>query len=199
MKSFGSILRCASVAVLAVALNLMVPGSSPALGPLNVNVVNTPLRVQGTVNVGNFPASTVLKPSQLVTVSAHLEGFCPDPVGGKAFNRFENSDGSESIFGIPGGQVLIITAAEVIGTNPASAGHAGLASLSRIGVPGFNNEIAVVRGTIDSAGTFSGQFDLPIGAVVKPGVRLCGTVRDLNSGGDISVSGVIRGYLTEDE
>ncbi len=61
MNKFGRILQlavCLSLVVIAVC----VPGSSQtqAAGPpsgLSVDVVNTPLPVQGTVNVGNLPAT----------------------------------------------------------------------------------------------------------------------------------------------
>ena len=71
MKRFNHVLRLAlCVSVLAVVLS--VPASSPAVDPgppggLNVNVVNTPLPVQGTVNVGNFPASSTVTGSVSIT------------------------------------------------------------------------------------------------------------------------------------
>jgi len=48
-----------------LAIVLVVPMSSSAADPgppggLNVNVVNTPLPVQGTVNIGNFPGSSTV-------------------------------------------------------------------------------------------------------------------------------------------
>src|SRR5689334_2921167 len=48
------------VAVLAVGLSVpanRAAGGGPPSG-LDVNVINTPLPVQGTVNVGNFPATS---------------------------------------------------------------------------------------------------------------------------------------------
>jgi hypothetical protein len=72
MKTFGSPLRLTLYLSLLAAIALSFPASSPAADPgppsgFNVNVVNTPLPVQGTVNVGNFPASNTVTGSVSIT------------------------------------------------------------------------------------------------------------------------------------
>jgi hypothetical protein len=58
---------CASIlAVLTAPATTRAADPGPA-GGLNVNVVNTPLPVQGTVNVGNFPASSTVSGSVSIT------------------------------------------------------------------------------------------------------------------------------------
>ena len=82
MKTWSRVLGLAlCLGVLAV---LSVPTSSPAVDPgppggLNVNVVNTPLPVQGTVNVGNFPASTNVNVVNTPTV--HVSGTVQTQAG----------------------------------------------------------------------------------------------------------------------
>ncbi len=106
MKKLANILRCASVTVLAIALNLITPASSPALSPIKVDVVNTP-----QVDVGNS-----LKPSQLVTLTSEPAVSC-------LVDQLQHPDGSTSAFSIPTGKVLVITDAEVfaIGAPPGDA------------------------------------------------------------------------------
>lgn len=61
MKNVGTSLRLTLYLSLLAAIALGFPTSTPAGAgpkPQDVNVVNTPLPVQGTVNVGNFPTSS---------------------------------------------------------------------------------------------------------------------------------------------
>ncbi len=147
MKTFGTPLRLTLCLSLLAALAFNFPATSQAAGPpsgIDVTVTNTPLPVQGMVNVGNFPASNTvtgsvsitgtpnvnvvntptvnignaLKPSQLVTVLTSSAALtCKTPVGfvGNTVDTLQNSDATTTPFSIPSGQVFVITAAEIFG------------------------------------------------------------------------------------
>jgi len=70
MKKFGTRLRLTFCLSLLAGIALSFPASTPAAGPpsgIDVTVINTPLPVQGTVNVGNFPASNTVTGSVSIT------------------------------------------------------------------------------------------------------------------------------------
>lgn len=81
MRKFGKPLRLVlCVSVLAIALG--VPSSSPtqAAGPpsgLDVTVTNTPLPVQGTVNVGNLPSTQSISGSVSITGTPNVSVVNP--------------------------------------------------------------------------------------------------------------------------
>src|SRR5206468_1220719 len=63
MKTLGTPLRLTLCLRLLAAIALGLPASASAAGPpsgINVTVTNTPLPVQGTVDVGNFPATAAV-------------------------------------------------------------------------------------------------------------------------------------------
>ncbi len=217
MKGLNSILqlvRCASLLATALA----VPTSAQALDPsppggLNVNVVNTPLPVQGTltgsvsitgtpnVNVVNTPTVHVgnaLKPGQLVTLqnSSETPGSCPNGNGGILVDTLNHPDGTSSTFSIPTGQVLVITGAEAFGFG--GVGDRATLVLQRVGTQ-VVNDLARQVTMVNSQNEFVAVFNFPTGAVVKSGVSLClhafdDTVRSEEVG-----SVRVHGYLAADE
>jgi hypothetical protein len=202
MKKFGTPLRLTLCLSLLTAIAFGFPTTSQAAGPpsgIDVTVTNTPLPVQGTVNVGNFPASTPvtgsvsitgtpnvnvvntptvnignsLKPSQLVTVlnsSTIAAGTCS--ILGNILDTIQKSDGTTTAFSIPSGQVFVITAADLYGIS-ATAGNQVSLRLRRVSATD-NNTLAERSVTADSSGLIGPQaFNFPTGAVVTSGVSLC--------------------------
>jgi hypothetical protein len=116
-KKFGTSLRLTLCVSLLAAIALSFPTSSqaadPAPTPLNVTVTNTPLPVQGTVGVNNFPGT------QNVSGTVNVGNF-------PASNTVT---GSVSITGTPAVNVTNTV------TNPVPTQNVGLGVATQVGQP----------------------------------------------------------------
>lgn len=128
------------------------------------------------------------KPSQVVDVALEL-GAADCTNVGKKFDTLLGADGSQKAFAIPQGQVLVVTAIELLGfgANP------GAQVQTRIfrGVGQTVNNVAIRESVADPSGRIFQIYEFSPGMVVASGGEVC-TNNNLN----ITVSGRLRGYLT---
>jgi len=176
------------VSVLALALSVP-PGSLAGDQGPNVTVTNTPLPVQGTVNVGNFPATQPVSGAVSITgtPSVHVTAATPlptQPVGGGAatqvgqpasslINLFCNPScnellpgggGTDVVYAVPSGKALIIT--DVQWTFQVLGVHGPTSVVQIFGPGGF---VAFFPSPVDASGGTSGQVHLATGLVFLPG------------------------------
>jgi hypothetical protein len=132
--------RAVGLCVIVLAVAFTVPKSSLAADPgpaagINVNVVNTPLPVQGTVNVGNFPASSTVSGSVSITGTPNVKvtntrsaPVLTRDVDNPALQPFQNSQvistpagllGGDGTFTVPAGKRLVIEFLSFQGSWPA--------------------------------------------------------------------------------
>jgi hypothetical protein len=130
-----SLVLCVSfLAALSAPTKTSAADPGPAAG-INVHVVNTPLPVQGTVNVGNFPASSTVSgsvsitgtPDVKVTNTASAPVLTRD-VDNPALQPFQNVRvistpagllGGDETFTVPAGKRLVIEFVSFQGSWPA--------------------------------------------------------------------------------
>lgn len=172
-----------------LAVGLMVTGMPAiAAGPpsgLDVRVVNTPLPVQGTVTISNFPAPVS---TQIVTLRADISsvGACPG-FGGKSgnFNSLLASDGSSAAFTIPPGTVLVVTAVDLLGFDAAP--NAGIQTrLFRGGT-----EFSIRESNAGADGRIFHRYEFPSGVEVASPLSVCANANDNN----LVFSGFLYGFL----
>ncbi len=129
------------------------------------------------------------KPSQVVTLAT--SGLaCPPLGGGQVFDVRVGSDGSETPFSIPEGQVLVITGIDWSILLPASAGETVVAFLRTPPSPSAAPIVWRDAALADADGRAGGSALIP-NVVVKPGVPVC-----LFPGGAI---GNLHGFLAKDK
>lgn len=211
MKRFGTTLRLTLCLSLLTVIALSFPEvSMPAAGnnPLSVDVVNTPLPVQGTVNgavsitgtpnvnVVNTPAVNVtnsLNPSQLVTLFP--SDLCPNGLG-NAFTTQHTADGLSAQFVIPSGKVLVISDAGIEARG--SAGDTVEVALLRVSPTGSSNLIDLGFTTLNHTGSTTLRFHFPTGASVKAGLTICQRVFNSSTGFINGSFSTLHGYLADD-
>jgi len=192
MKRRGGIIvlaLCWSLPAIAVSI----PVSSLAAGPpsgLNVNVTNTPLPVRGTVAISNFPASPGTQP---VSVQAPISsvGAC-SPLGGQSanFNVLVGPDGSETVFTIPSGSVLVITAVDVLGFDAAPG--AGIQTRLFRGVLGTGFSVFSLRESVAGPdGRIFHRYEFPSGVEVASAGLVCAN----SNNNDLVMSGFLYGFV----
>ncbi|HEV8581025.1 MAG TPA: hypothetical protein VGX68_18320 [Thermoanaerobaculia bacterium] len=184
------------------------PLPANAAKPDQVNVVDETGGVlfgtgtPGSVQITNFPlALGPANPSDIATVSTHFENVCPDSpssVLARVFNRLEGSDGSAHIFSIPPGKVLVITGVEIEAyANGIVANHLLDVRLSKNTVNDAN--IMVATALSDGFGIVRLHYQNPTGTVVKSGVNVCLSARDVTASSPaFAVHGILSGYLADD-
>ncbi len=184
--------RSASKLSIALAAGLAMASSSVlGAGPpsgLDVRVTNTPLTVQGTVSVSNFPAAAQRK---IITLRADVAaaGACA-PLGGLSanFNTIINPDGTTAAFVIPAGTVLVVTAADVLGFGVAPG--AGIQTRLWLGTTDIV-EFAIRESDANASGRIFHRYEFPTGVEVASSGRVCVNANDFN----LEFSGYLYGYL----
>ncbi len=185
MKRLGNILRLVlCLGVVAVALG--VPTSSPAGPPgpptQNVNVVNTPLPVQGTVNVGNFPATQPVSGSVTIsgTPSVRVTGTvqAQTSIPAEAFSVVQFHSTSSVISG-PDSAGTNYAITSVTFANPESSAKESFLSVaygSTSDCVHFSPLLAVIDGPhaeVPANGTVHLSFPQPFIFATQPGAASC--------------------------
>ncbi|HEV8581026.1 MAG TPA: hypothetical protein VGX68_18325 [Thermoanaerobaculia bacterium] len=139
--------------------------------------------------------------SEIVSVSTHFENPCPgspDSLLTRVFNRGEGSDGNAGGYGIPAGKVLVVTAADIeVYADGMTPNHLLDVRLTKNTVKDTN--IMVATTVSDGFGIARLHYQSPTGTVVKSGVNVCVSARDLTTGNPVfAVQGILTGYLTDD-
>jgi hypothetical protein len=130
------------------------------------------------------------KPSQVVTL-ANSGLACPLLGGGQVFDVRVGSDGSETPFSIPDGQVLVITGIDwSVFLLPGLPGETVIAFLRTPPSPSAAPTVWRGAAVADANGRAGGTAVIP-NVVVKPGVPVC-----LFPGGS---AGTLHGFLAKDE
>lgn len=132
---------------------------------------------------GSVGAATLLGPTRASDLFDLGTTFAPCPFsGGRVFDNITRAgeDGGAS-FGVPAGQVAVLTAVEVsavwIGGTPAAAGRYVQIVLTRE-TAARAHQVGWVSGVFDTGESFSHAFVFPTGIALKPGEVLCATAFD---------------------
>ncbi len=201
--------------ILGIALSLSFAHvtSVGGAGSAPVTVVNTPLPVQGTVNVGNFPGSNAVTGSVSITGTPNVNvtntaanpvptqnvgGGAATHVGQPARNlvnlscQFPSAESCVQAFSVPAGQAFVITDLQwSVFTSLGQGNYEGVALTVN------SNLVALVGGLVDGDGFALGQNHLGTGIVVTPGQQLSVT-RVYGTSGFIHLV-LVQGYLVANQ
>ena len=147
-------------------------------------------------------AAAVLGPTKASDLFDLGTTFAPCPFsGGRVFDnitRAGKDDGAS--FGVPTGQVAVITAVDVsaqwIGGVPAAAGRYVQIVVTRE-TASRAHQVGWVSGVFDTGEGFSHAFLFPTGIALKPGEALCATAFDAFAQ-TAAVIGSAHGFFVKD-
>ena len=140
------------------------------------------------------------KASQVVTLATAAGApTCPFIAAGKVVDSLQKPDATTASFSIPPGSVLVITEAEIVGANAASAGDRCEINLN-LATATTSNVLATHEELCDASGRISGTLTFPTGAVVKHGSTICAVGFDDTTAAALpGILAVVHGFLASDK
>ena len=160
-------------------------------GPVNVKITNTPVPIEGTVSISNFPASAAMRPVSVRSQVSSVGGCAPFLAGQAVnFTIITNPDGTEQPFTIPVGSTLVITAVDILGFDTTPSQNIQTRLFRGLAGSGLNL-FSIRESLANAAGRIFHRYEFPSGVEVASGGLVCSNASDNNMG----MSGYLYGFF----
>jgi hypothetical protein len=135
----------------------------------------------------------ISRPSDVVDLDATLlSDGCTNPPGARTFDTRLLPDGTEEEFEIPPGQVLVVTAVEILGFGASSGANIQTRLFRTVGLQAHN--AAIRESFASSSGRIFHIYEFSPGLVVASGGQVCTNSNDPG----VTLTGRLRGFLKKD-